>query len=205
MHERKDWHAGFAGGLELCFRKYKENLTYDREHLLAKESLKIDFIVIRNDKLAVIDNAVGRLFRTYNIVEYKNPYDDLNIDVLWKVIGYAAIYKSLGEMVDKISIDEVTVSIFRSSKPIKLFKLLKEEGVLIEKKYPGVYYLKGMVRIPIQVIVTSEIEDNDFNAIRIIRENADEREIRRFMDDVSSLTEPRDREMSGQYCIYLIR
>ncbi len=194
VFDRKAWHAGFAGGLELCFRKYKDKLTYDREYLLAKEPLKIDFIVIRNDEHALIDNSVGRLFCTYNLVEYKNPYDDLNIDVLWKVIGYAAIYKSLGKSVNIIPMDEVTISIFRSSKPVKLFKLLKEEGILIEKTCPGVYYLKGMVRIAMQVIVTAELEDEDVNSIRILRKNADEEIALKFVKEALLYTEQGDKE-----------
>ena len=86
-----DWHSGFAGGLELSFRRYRANLEIEREHPLSKEPLKIDFMVIKKDRDLLIDNAVGRLFRKYNIIEYKNPSDSLNIDVIWKCIGYARI------------------------------------------------------------------------------------------------------------------
>ncbi len=192
--ERKDWHAGFAGGLEISFRKYKGMLSYEREHLLSKESLKVDFIVIKKESQAVIDNAVGWLFRTHNIVEYKNPNDELNVDVLWKVIGYAALYKSQGKTVNEIPVEDVTISIFRSSKPLKLFKSLKASGQIVENLYPGVYYVNGLAKIPIQIIVTSELEEADFAAIKILREHADRNVALCFINDIRKYTEQGDLE-----------
>ena len=82
-----DWHSGFAGGLELVFRDYKDQLSIEREHSLSKQPLRIDFLLLKLNPGIIIDNAIGRLFKTHNIIEYKNPYDELNIDTLGKVIG----------------------------------------------------------------------------------------------------------------------
>ena len=43
-----------------------------------------------------MDNAIAFLFEKHNIIELKNPYEKLNIDVVWKGISYAAQYKSKG-------------------------------------------------------------------------------------------------------------
>ena len=72
-----DWHSGFAGGLALSFRKYRDDIEIEREHPLSNEPLRIDFMVIKKDRDFVIDNSVGRTFRKYNIIEYKNPADTL--------------------------------------------------------------------------------------------------------------------------------
>lgn len=88
-----DWHSGFAGGLGLCFRKYREHITIEREHLLSKQPMRIDFLVVKKQPDIVIDNAIGRNFRTHNIIEYKNPYDAINIDVIWKLWDMPACIK----------------------------------------------------------------------------------------------------------------
>ncbi len=185
--KQTDWHAGFAGGLELGFQRFKDQISIEREHLLSKQSLQIDFLILNKKEQSEIDNSVGRLFREHNIIEYKNPKDDLNIDVIWKAIGYAGIYKSLGDTVNAIPAESISLSIFRSSKPVGLLKHLSDKSFLVEKPFPGIYYVKGLVCIPIQIVVTSEIMDKDFLALRIMRENADENEVREFLYDTKDI------------------
>lgn len=36
------WHPGFWGSIEYIFKEYKNDLTYDREHQLSKEPIKMD-------------------------------------------------------------------------------------------------------------------------------------------------------------------
>ena len=120
--QRLDWHSGFEGGLMLSLRDYAKDLEIEREHPLSKEPLRVDFLIIKKHSGVVIDNAIGRKFRVYNLIEYKNPNDELDIDVLWKVIGYSCLYKSMGTTVNEIKSEEITISIFRSRKPVKLFK-----------------------------------------------------------------------------------
>ncbi|SFC59505.1 hypothetical protein [Butyrivibrio sp. YAB3001] len=192
--ERKDWHSGFAGGLELSFRRFKRMLNFEREHSLSKEPLRIDFLIIKKIDDCPINNAVGRIFRKYNIVEYKNPYDELDIDVVWKAIGYAGLYKSFGKKVDEIPISEISISIFRSSKPVKLLQKLKSEGNIIEESYSGVYYVSGLSIIPLQIIVTSELDEQDFIAIKILRENADFKDAERFIKEIKYYEDQDDKE-----------
>ncbi len=87
-NESIDWHSGFDGLLGIGFWKYRDKIQIDREHILSKRSLKIDFVLIKKTTDVHIDNAVGRNFRKYNIIEYKNSNDALNIDVLWKVKAF---------------------------------------------------------------------------------------------------------------------
>ena len=186
--KRIDWHAGFAGGLELSFRKYSKQIDIDREYELTKQSPRIDFIVIKKAPATVIDNAVGRAFRKYNIIEYKNPNDALNIDVIWKCIGYAGLYKGLGGTVDAIPEDELTITIFRSSYPRKLFgQIKKSRHKDIENPYPGVYLLKGFGPIPIQVVVTRQLTDETFLALKVMMHGASEVDVRHFITETRKL------------------
>lgn len=187
---RLDWHTGFEGGLRLSLRNYAYYIDIEREHYLSSEPLRIDFLVVRKNADAVIDNAIGRGFLGHNLIEYKNPYDELSIDVLWKVIGYACLYKSFGRTVDQIKMTDITVSVFRAVKPVKLFKELVNDGKNIEPVYPGVYSINGLLGIPVRIIVTDELEDGELIAFSVMSQNATEQEIRQFVQEASKLKEP---------------
>ncbi len=193
---RLDWHSGFEGGLMLSFRKYAKDLEIEREHPLSKEPLRVDFLVIKKRHDVVIDNAIGRKFKTFNLIEYKNPNDELDIDVLWKVVGYACLYKSMGPTVDAIKSDEITMSVFRSRKPVKLFKQLTNLGLSVEKVNEGIYCVSGLVVIPIYIVVIRELTDDGLKAIAIMRPDADEDTVRRFLREADSYTEPDDKRFT---------
>jgi hypothetical protein len=193
---RLDWHSGFEGGLMLSFRKYAKDIEIEREHPLSKEPLRVDFLVIKKRHDVVIDNAIGRKFKTYNLIEYKNPNDELDIDVLWKVIGYACLYKSMGPTVDAIKSDEITMSIFRSRKPVKLFKRLTNSGISVEKVNEGIYSVVGLVAIPIYIVVIRELTDDGLKAISIMSPDADEETVRRFLNEADGYTEPDDKRFT---------
>ena len=192
--ERKYWHSGYIGGFELAFRKYKWQLSYEEEHTLSKQPLKIDFLVIKKENNLVINNAIGAQFRKYNIIEIKNPDDDLNEDVVWKTIGYAGIYKSLVERVGEIPANELTITISRTRKPVKLIGKLLAEGKEIDNPFPGIYYLKGIIEIPIQIVVIKELQGKEFNALKILTENAANDDVLGFIDDVKTYVEQGDIE-----------
>ena len=195
--QRLDWHSGFEGGLMLSLRKYSKDVEVEREHPLSGEPLRIDFIVIKKNTDVLIDNAIGRGFRKYNLIEYKSPDDELSIDVLWKVIGYACLYKSLGETVDAIKADEITISIFRSRKPVKLFAhLQKQRGIEVERVDDGIYKIIGIINIPITIVVIKELQDRDLRALSIMMQNADEDTVKGFLEEVSNYTESGDRRFA---------
>ena len=190
---RLDWHSGFEGGLRLSLRKYASSLHIEREHPLSEEPLWIDFLVIRKAAGVEIKNSLGRNFRKYNIIEYKNPNDELNIDVLWKTIGYASLFKSFGKTVNEIEISELTITIIRARKPVKLFKMLEMEGKKITSDDPGVYRIEGIVEVTISVIVIKELKDRELLALSIMRNNADEEDVKDFLKEAGRYTEPDDR------------
>ena len=187
------WHPGFYGSIEYIFKDYKNDLTYDREHELSKEPIKMDLLIIKKERDVLIDNPIGQIFRRYNIVEYKSPRDELSIDDLYKTIGYAGLYKGYGNTVDEIPADEMTISIFRHTYPRELFKSLKKISAKIEKKDFGIYYIYGIINIPLQIVVTKQLEKGRYEALRILAPDADEDEVRRFIEGTDDLTDKDDK------------
>lgn len=156
--EKLQWHPAFCSATELELREDKDNLEFLREYPLSKQPLKIDLMVIKKKPGIVIKNEIGRLFKIHNIIEYKNPYDNLNIDDYYKTLSYLCLYKSLGKYVNEIPYNELSLTLVYDSFPINLINTLKECGLSIELKYKGIYYIKGNPSVPYQqIIIISEL------------------------------------------------
>jgi hypothetical protein len=166
------YHPGFYGAAELEFRKEKAKLKFYNEYTLSKEPLRID-LLIRGEDDVPIENEVGRVFKRYNIIEYKSPDDGLTIDDFFKTIGYACLYKALGEKVNQIPEEEVTVSLFRDRYPRELFRMLRKSGRTIEEKFPGVYYISGNLQFDTQVVVMNRL-GKEHSAFRVLSNQAKE-------------------------------
>ena len=191
--EKIQWHQGFCGAVEWELRACKQDLTFETEHELSKKPLRVDLLIIKKNRDVEIKTAYGRAFRRFNVIEYKSPEDGLTIDDFYKTIGYAMLYKGLGETVNAIPADELTVSLFRYGKPRELFSYLeKEAGITIERTYPGVYFVSGF-HIPVQIVVARELAAEEQSILRLLTHQADEAETVRFLRSMEDLTLPGDR------------
>lgn len=192
--DKIQWHPGFLGGIELAFRKYKSNLSFDSEHPLSKKPLQMDVLIIKKNIDTIIDTSIGRIFSTHNVVEYKSPDDGLTVDDYFKVMSYACLYKSLSSHVNEIRGNEISISLFRDVRPVKLFKDLMELGARIEEKYRGVYYVTGVIIIPTQIVVTSELDDPDSLSLKLLSKRPKEEDIVAFAELAKHLREKDDKE-----------
>ena len=134
--ERDHWHPAFVGAMGLELVNDKQFLVFDDEHPLSHEPLKMDMLIIKKDESAVINNEIGRIFRRYNIIEYKSPDDALTIDDYAKTVSYAYLYKGLGNYVNEVPFNELTVTMIRDRMPDALFQSVCELGGLRRRKIP---------------------------------------------------------------------
>lgn len=74
--------ASFQGGNP--FTSLLRNLACLFSYIFSGLSKNVNngFLVIKKNDDIVINNAVGLDFLKYNIIEFENPNDELNIDVL---------------------------------------------------------------------------------------------------------------------------
>lgn len=144
-NKKIQWHPGFYAAAELELHLNRKDLEFHREYNLSKKPLQIDLLIIEKLKNVQIQNEIGKLFRRYNIVEYKSPEDSLNIDDFFKTVGYAYLYKGLGEHVSQIPLEELTVSLFHETRPVKLMKEIVRYGCTIQEYAPGIYYVEGLL------------------------------------------------------------
>ncbi len=194
--KRIQWHPGFVAAMGLELSADRENLVYEKEHNLNTKPLEIDLLVIKKAPKARISSGVGRIFRGHNILEYKSPGDHLDIDTFYKVGAYAGLYKSYGSGVDARRADDITVSIIREGKPSGLFRYFKEKGVAVAHPASGIYYIKGEVLFPTQVIVIRELDRKEHLWLRALSGGMGVQEMKELIGQVGSLTEKWERELA---------
>lgn len=190
------WHPGFVAAMNLEFKENKKDLIFEKEHNLNTKPLEVDLLIIKKNISVHITNEIGAFFRGHNIIEYKSPKDNLDIDVFYKSLAYASLYKAYGKSVDERRADDITVSIVRESKPRELFRYFEEHGYTLNIYTKGVYYIEGNTLFPTQIIVTGELNKGTHTWLRALSENLQKEDIQKLLVDVQGLTERTDQEMA---------
>ncbi|MDR1531881.1 MAG: hypothetical protein LBS62_06810 [Clostridiales bacterium] len=154
-NEMTRWHEVCYSGLRHEFFS-SNDIEYLSEFRLSKEPLRIDLLLKKNSDEPVEKN-IGRIFRKYNIIEYKSPKDYISVNAFYKAFGYAGLFSAFEDVDPR----QVTITFISKSYPRALMKYLKEEkGVEIEKPFEGGYYIKGYP-FPIQIIVGAELDPEE--------------------------------------------
>ncbi|MDE6220788.1 MAG: hypothetical protein K2G51_10260 [Lachnospiraceae bacterium] len=190
------WHLGFASAMNLELAKNRPDLTYHREYNLNKQALEVDLLVIKKDNNILIDNEIGKLFRKYNIVEYKSPNDHLSIDTFYKAGAYASLYKSYGDAVDERKADEITVSIVREIEPVKLFQYFKEHEIHYTNPYCGIYYVTDQVLFPTQIIVTKKLNPAEHIWLTALSAGLGKQQLKKLLEKIETFDSKLDRELA---------
>ena len=150
------WHDGFHASFQIELQEEPAHLEFHSEHELYKKALRVDTLVIKNSDTPV-QKKIGKIFRKFNLIEYKSPGDSLNINDFYKVYGYACLYQSKTKKVHEISLKDVTISFVCSHYPRKMLNILKaERGIEVEKEDEGIYRLKNDP-ISIQILVINQL------------------------------------------------
>ena len=69
------WHSAFYAGIQIELEEEAEYLVFENEHMLGSKPMQLDVLIIKKEKERQIEKNIGRIFQTYNIVEYKSPED----------------------------------------------------------------------------------------------------------------------------------
>ena len=169
MDEKIQWHPAFCFAMRLEF-KDTVGLSFDDEYQLTSKPLQIDLMIVRKSDDVIISNKIGHIFRKHNIIEYKSPDDGFNLKTFYKTQGYACLYMVSSRHSEAVNSGDVTVTMVRNSKPVKMMKQLVGLGFEIEKRYDGIYYIKGAL-FDTQIIVSSELDDRENKWIKSLNRN----------------------------------
>lgn len=153
------WHSAFFASLQIELEEESGHLIFESEHNLSTKPMQIDVLIIKKNSKAELRKNIGRIFRKYNIFEYKSPDDYLSIDDFYKVYGYTCFYKSDTGKSNEIKAEELTISFVCRHYPRKLVRHLEQEQHLtVEKQEDGIYYIKGGIFL-MQLIVASRLPE----------------------------------------------
>ena len=156
--KRIEWHPAFQASIQIEFEKESDKLTFEPEHLLSKKPMQIDELVIKVKDNEKIQKNIGKIFRKYNIIEYKSPEDYLTVNDFYKVYGYCCFYQSDTENVLEIVPQELTITFICNHYPRLMIQHLKEHRKLeISQAEAGIYYITGD-EFPMQLIITKELD-----------------------------------------------
>ena len=198
MDERLiQWHMGFTAAVDLELEENREDLEYAKEYSLNSRPLQADLLVIRKNRGKPVANEIGRLFRGHNIMEYKSPRDELDVDAFYKAGAYAALYKSYGKCSDERKADDITVSLVRHARPERLFEYFSGRGVKVSRPYKGIYYIEGCVLFPTQVIVGKELDRKAHVWLRALSGGLCREEIKELLEKAEGLGKKQERELAG--------
>lgn len=159
------WHPAFFAGIQIEFGEEAEYLTFEPEHLLGKKPLGID-VLIKKEKDRPLKKNIGRIFRKYNIIEYKSPGDYLSVDSFYKTYGYACFYKADVQKVNAIKVDDLTITLVSEGYPREMIHHLRlVRGYQVEEVERGIYYVFGD-KLPIQIVVTGQLSKEENRWLR---------------------------------------
>ncbi len=125
------WHPGFCSAVAFELRKNKDVLSFQREYPLTKGPLEADLLVIELRENVKIENEIGKIFRRYNLFEFKSPEDGLSIDDYYKATAYACLLKCSGDHVNEIPAEEITLSLVRDTMPREMLRILTNAGAIV--------------------------------------------------------------------------
>ena len=150
---------------------------------------RTDFVVLVEDEQVEFEKEIFKIFRKINILEYKNPHDALNERVIRKVCGYANLYIGTAEHEGERPAEQVTVSVFRAVKNPELFREMEESGTLVRSKTPGIYQVRGIVDLPFQIVITSELRGEEYAAYRALTDRADALDVGQIIEESGKETD----------------
>ena len=183
--QKLQWHPAFCSALRLELLEDAENLEFTDEFQLTEKPLQIDCTVVKVKKNCKIKNEIGKIFRKHNIFEYKSPKDELNIDTFYKAVAYACLYKVLPNHVNEIPAEEITITLIRDRKPVKLLGELEKSGYGYKKEAAGIYYVNGAM-FPMQIIESSELDVDMHVQLKALTNHLEESLMRQYLLQVST-------------------
>lgn len=172
--ERIQWHPAFDAAVQIELEEDAKHLTFEAEHLLSKKPLQIDLLIVKKNRKIVVRKNIGHIFRSYNVIEYKSPDDNLSIDDFYKVYGYTCFYKSDGKHINERPAQELTITFACYHYPIEMIQKIQEErGITVKKTDEGIYYLEGDA-LPIQLLIIPELSKKDNYWLSMLRKDLEE-------------------------------
>ena len=153
---RKQYHPAFCEAMTEELEANLNQIECMKEYNLNSMPNRIDLLIVKKLADTEMESGLGKLFRQYNLVEYRSPGQTLDAEVYYRSMGYAYLYTAY--QADVASVEEVTLSFVREGKPVRLMAQFLEWGFEITQYEAGIYHIKKKDHMDMQIIVTRELD-----------------------------------------------
>ena len=191
---KTQWHPAFVSAMKLELLEDAEYLDYTSEYNLNTKPLEMDLLIVKKDKDVEIKNEIGKIFCKHNIIEYKSPDDSMNLNTYMKVIAYACLYKAYENHVDEITLDQITITMVREKKPVKLLEWFKENGYTVQEVFKGIYYVTRDNHFQTQIIVSQELSKENQKWLTLLSRKLDMSDAKRVVAQIEALTQESNKQ-----------
>ncbi len=91
--------------------------------------------------------------------------------------------------------DQITATIIREAKPVKLFKYLIEHAFEITERRPGIYTVTGNIMFPTQIVVGRELDPERNPWLHLTSSSVTEADMRKALVYADSVTDKREQDL----------
>ena len=154
-------------------------------------------MIIKKRPDVVLNDPIGKFFKSVNIFEYKSPEDGLSIDDFFKAAGYTFIYKEYDRKVDELPIENMTLTLVRHSYPRELIKRLKRLGFEVQEQYPGIFRIEGKLCVDVQIVVSSRLPDGEYEGLGLLAEGCTKDDVLKYAARASDSRDENVRTNAG--------
>ena len=173
---RAAWHPAFFAAIVADFDDYRNVLKFHCEDQLTSEPLRIDCVIIKKRKGAIVRKSIAGIFRGVNLLEYKNPKESLSIRDFHKAHSYVTLHAAIRGT----PIADMTLSFVVSVFPREVIRHVKGAWkCAVEKTHPGIYTVVG-APFPMQFIDSREVPAEESEFLRNLRRHGTEEGVRVF-------------------------
>jgi hypothetical protein len=191
---KTQWHPAFVSAMKLELIEDADYLDYTTEYNLNTKPLEIDLLIVKKEKDVEIRNEIGKIFCKHNIIEYKSPDDSMNLNTYMKVIAYACLYKAYENHVDEIELSEITITMVREKKPVKLFQWFVKNGYQVKEAFKGIYYVTRDNHFLTQIIVSKELSKENQKWLTLLSRDLSKTDAKRVVLQLEALTEESEKQ-----------
>ena len=154
-------NAAFCDALKIELATTDTNTGYNPNDCMYMKPVAAFLLAIIKSPDVQIQNAIGKIFKGHNIIDYTCFDKTLNTGHFYKSLAYTSLYKASGFEDNDIKANDVTITIVSRNIPRQLFDSLKESDITVEESGKGIYQIKNMMPFSIQVIVRPEMGENE--------------------------------------------
>ena len=160
----------------------EKNLEFHEEQFLDERKQRFDLLIIKKKREVRIRNEIGAIFNKFNIIEYKNPNDTLDIGELHKVLSYTSRYLYERHDYDEYAADAYTMTLIRDTMPEKLFRQLAGSDMRYVEVHPGIYEITDKLPFRTQVIVTGRLSEDGHAWLKGLTKDGTKQKVQGIID-----------------------